>query len=172
MGINSNAVAGRRWCEVFVMGMGWRNQAAELGISDVEGDAVRDAESKFLEDEFFGGRGSVRMPIEMLGASFLSLPVACGQWDDSDGRGIRRGSVIHLLGFGACLEEFDGLVRHGTEEELVEHGSPASVWTDGDWDEDPVGLQHVMIDLFSGEGGMVVWITMTIPSELLLLLLN
>ena len=108
----------------------------------------------------------------MLGTSFLSLPVACGQWDDSDGRGIRHGSVIHLLGFGACPEEFDGLFRHGAEKELVEHGSPASVWADGDWDEDSVGLQHVMNDLFSGEGGIVVWITKTIPSELLLLLLN
>ena len=54
----------------------------------------------------------------------------------------------------------------------MEHGAPTYVWTYDDWDEDPVGLQHVIIDLLSCEGGMVVWITMTIPSELLLLLFN
>ena len=112
------------------------------------------------------------MAVEVLDASFLSFPVTCGQWDDSDGRGIRHSSVIHLLGFWTCLEEFDGLFRHGAKEELVEHGGSTSVWTYDDWDKDPVGLQHVIINLLSCEGGMVVWITMSIPSELLLLLLN
>ena len=40
MGVNSNAVAWRRWREVFIVWMGGWNKAAELGISDVEGDAV------------------------------------------------------------------------------------------------------------------------------------
>ena len=54
----------------------------------------------------------------------------------------------------------------------MEHGAPASVWTDDDWDKDPVGLKHIIIDLLPGEGGVVVWTTMSIPSKLLLLLLN
>ena len=54
----------------------------------------------------------------------------------------------------------------------MEHGPPVSVWTDDEWDKDPVGLQRVIIDFLPGEEGVVVWITMSIPSELLLFLLN
>ena len=77
----------------------------------MEGDAIGDAGTKFLKYAFFGSWGSVGMPIELLGASLLSHPVSCGQRDDSNGRGIRHGPIIHLLvGFGTRLVKFDGLL--------------------------------------------------------------
>ena len=54
----------------------------------------------------------------------------------------------------------------------MEHRAPASVWADGNWDEDLVGLQHVIIDLLPSEGGVVIWIIMSVLSKLLLILLN
>ena len=54
----------------------------------------------------------------------------------------------------------------------MEHGTPTSVWTNGHRDEYPVCHQEVMNDLLLVKGGVVEWITISVPSEFLLLLLN
>ena len=74
----------------------------------MEGNAIEYAKTKFLKDVFFGSGGSVRMSVQVLGASFLGLPVTCGLRDNSNGGGIGHGPIIHLLGFWPRLEKMIG----------------------------------------------------------------
>ena len=63
---------------------GW-NKADELGIMDVEGNAIGYAKTEFLKDVFFGSESSVGISVEVLGSNLLGFPVPCRQRDNSNG---------------------------------------------------------------------------------------
>ena len=71
---------------------------------DVEGNAIGDAKTEFLKDVFFASRGSIGMPVKILGASFLGFPVSCGQRNESNG-GVGHGPIIPEVFLGVWLRD-------------------------------------------------------------------
>ena len=103
-------------------------EGAALGVTKVCSDGIRDDKAQLLEGVFFRGGCCVGVAIEVFGVRLGGSPAGCGQGEDADGAGVGGGAVIHAGGVGLIGFEV-GFLREltGTEEKVVEHGTPPTI---------------------------------------------